>query len=151
MHQEFDRLLNLIDSRLKRKEVALAEEFAAELLENAMNFLIRQKAAKMNRQNRILLFIMKLLLLIASAALFCTVMNIQPFFGLKVFIAGGSMIAVLVVVNYFLFRRFWQGVHLMIATYERESQRFIGLLLDSVRVQGNPETALDMFRLSMMR
>ena len=151
MNEEFDRLLNLIDSRLKRKEVALAEEFAEELLENAMNHLLRQKAAKMNKLNRVLLFIMKLLLVIVFVSLLFTVMNIQPFFGLKVFVAGCSMIALLVVVNYYLFRRFWRGVHLMLETYEKESRRFIGLLLDSVRVTGNPETALDIFRLSMMR
>lgn len=151
MNEEFDRLLNLIDSRLKRKEVALAEEFAAELLENAMNHLLRQKAAKMNRLNRILLFIMKLLLLIVFLSLLCTVMNIQPFFGLKVFTAGGSMIALMVVVNYYLFRRFWHGVHVMMETYEKESARFIGLLLDGIRVHGNAESALDMFRLSLMR
>jgi hypothetical protein len=151
MNEEFDRLLNLIDSRLKRKEVALAEEFAEELLKNAMNHLLRQKAAKMNKLNRVLLLIMKLLLVIVFVSLLFTVMNIQPFFGLKVFVAGASMIAFLVVVNYYLFRRFWRGVHLMLETYEKESKRFIGLLLDSIRVTGNPETALDIFRLSIMR
>ena len=148
---EIDRLLNLIDSRLKREEVALAEEFAEELLEKAMNFLLHQKAARMNKLNRFLLLIMKLLLLVVFASLFCMIMNIQPLLGLKVFVSGVIMIALLVVVNYYLFGRFYQGVHFMTETYEKESKRFKDLLLDSVRVNNNPETALSMFRLAMMR
>ena len=148
---EIDRLLNLIDSRLRRKEVVLAEEFAEELLEKAMNFLLHQKAARMNKLNRFLLLIMKLLLLVVFASLFCMIMNIQPLLGLKVFVSGVIMIALLVVVNYYLFGRFYQGIHFMTETYEKESKRFKDLLLDSVRVNNNPETALNMFRLAMMR
>jgi len=148
---EIDRLLNLIDSRLKREEVALAEEFAEELLEKAMNFLLHQKAARMNKLNRFLLLIMKLLLLVVFASLFCMIMNIQPLLGLKVFVSGVIMIALLVVVNYYLFGRFYRGIHFMTETYEKESKRFKDLLLDSVRVNNNPETALNMFRLAMMR
>jgi len=151
MNFEIERLLNLIDSRLKRKEFALAEEYAEELLEKVMNFFLRQKAARMNKLNRVLLIIMKLILLIVFASLFCMVMNIQPLLGLKVFVAGVIVIAFLVLVNYYLFGRFYQGIHLMTEIYEKESKRFIDLLLDSVRVNNNPETALNMFRLAMMR
>ena len=151
MNFEIERLLNLIDSRLKRKEFALAEEYAEELLEKVMNFFLRQKAARMNKLNRFLLLIMKLILLIVFASLFCMVMNIQPLLGLKVFVAGVIVIAFLVLVNYYLFGRFYQGIHLMTEIYEKEGKRFIDLLLDSVRVNNNPETALNMFRLAMMR
>jgi len=151
MNFEIERLLNLIDSRLKRKEFALAEEYAEELLEKVMNFFLRQKAARMNKLNRFLLIIMKLILLIVFASLFCMVMNIQPLLGLKVFVAGVIVIAFLVLVNYYLFGRFYQGIHLMTEIYEKEGKRFIDLLLDSVRVNNNPETALNMFRLAMMR
>jgi len=151
MNFEIERLLNLIDSRLKRKEFALAEEYAEELLEKVMNFFLRQKAARMNKLNRVLLIIMKLILLIVFASLFCMVMNIQPLLGLKVFVAGVVVIAFLVLVNYYLFGRFYQGIHLMTEIYEKEGKRFIDLLLDSVRVNNNPETALNMFRLAMMR
>ena len=151
MNFEIERLLNLIDSRLKRKEFALAEEYAEELLEKVMNFFLRQKAARMNKLNRVLLIIMKLILLIVFASLFCMVMNIQPLLGLKVFVAGVIVIAFLVLVNYYLFGRFYQGIHLMTEIYEKEGKRFIDLLLDSVRVNNNPETALNMFRLAMMR
>jgi len=148
---EIDRLLNLIDSRLKRKEVVLAEEFAEELLEKAMNFLLHQKVARMNKLNSFLLLSMKLFLLVVFSALFCMIMDIQPLLGLKVFVSGVIMIALLVVVNYYLFGRFYRGIHFMTETYEKESKRFKDLLLDSVRVNNNPETALNMFRLAMMR
>ena len=98
-----------------------------------------------------MLLIMKLILLIVFASLLCMVMNIQPLLGLKVFVAGVIVIAFLVSVNCYLFGRFYQGIHLMTEIYEKESKRFIDLLLDSVRVNNNPETALNMFRLAMMR
>jgi hypothetical protein len=148
---EIDRLLNLIISRLRRNEVVLAEEFAEELLEKAMKFLLQQKAARMNKVNRFLFVSMKLLLLLVFASLSCMVMNIQPLLGLKVFASGVIMIALLIVFNYYLFGRFCHAVQLMIETYKKESERFIDLLLDSARVNNNPETALNMFRLAMMR
>jgi hypothetical protein len=39
----------------------------------------------------------------------------------------------------------------MTETYRKENRRFRDLLLDSVRVNNDPESALQMFRLSMMR
>jgi hypothetical protein len=148
---ETDRLLNLIDSRLRRKEIALAEELAEELLARTMNGLVRQKAAGMRRLNRFLLFIMQLLLLKVFASLVCMVMDIQPLLGLTVFTAGVIMIALLIVLNYYLFDRFCRAIHIMTELYDKESRRFTDLLLDRVRVNDNPETALAMFRLSMMR
>jgi hypothetical protein len=151
INAETDRLLNLIDSRLRRKEIALAEELAEELLARTMNGLVRQKAAGMRRLNRFLLFIMQLLLLKVFASLVCMVMDIQPLLGLTVFTAGVIMIALLIVLNYYLFDRFCRAIHIMTELYDKESRRFTDLLLDRVRVNDNPETALAMFRLSMMR
>jgi hypothetical protein len=151
INAETDRLLNLIDSRLRRKEIALAEELAEELLAKDMNVLLRRKAAGMRRLNRFLLFIIQLLLLKVFASLVCMVMDIQPLLGLTVFTAGVIMIALLIVLNYYLFDRFCRAIHMMTELYEKENRRFTDLLLDRVRVNDNPETALAMFRLSMMR
>ena len=148
---EFHLLLNLIESRLRRKEIVLAEEFAAELLDKAMDFLLHEKVARMNRLNRLLTSVMKLLLGIVCASVLLMVLNIQPFLGLKIFTAGYILIALLAVVNYFLVERFHRTIHAMTETYKTESQRFIALLLDSVRVDDNPETALNMFCLAMMQ
>lgn len=151
MNEEYDRLLNLIESRLRRKEIGLAEEFAEELLEKAMDLLLYERAARMNRLNRLLTSVMKLLLVIVCASVLLMVLNIQPFLGLKIFTAGYILIALLAVVNYFLVERFHRTIHAMTETYKTESQRFIALLLDSVRVDDNPETALNMFCLAMMQ
>jgi hypothetical protein len=148
---EVERLLNLIDSRLRRKEVALAEKFAEELLDKTMKFLLHQKVARMNRLNRFLFGSMQLLLLIVFASVVCMVMNIQPHTGLKVFAAGFIVIALLAMLNFYLFGRFCQGMQSMTETYMTESKRFVNLLLESVRGDNNPETALDMFRLAIMR
>jgi hypothetical protein len=94
---------------------------------------------------------MQLLLLKVFASLVCMVMDIQPLLGLTVFTAGVIMIALLIVLNYYLFDRFCRAIHIMTELYDKESRRFTDLLLDRVRVNDNPETALAMFRLSMMR
>jgi hypothetical protein len=151
INAETDRLLNLIDSRLRRKEIALAEELAEELLAKDMNVLLRRKAAGMRRLNRFLLFIIQLLLLKVFASLVCMVMDIRPLLGLTVFTAGIIMIALLIVLNYYLFGKFCRGIHMMTETYEKESKRFTDLLLDRVRVNDDPEMALTMFRLALMR
>jgi hypothetical protein len=148
---EAERLLNLINSRLRRKEVALAEKFAEELLDKTMKFLLQQKVARMNRLNRFLFFSMQVLLLIVFASVVCMVMDIHPHIGLKVFAAGFSVIALLAMLNFYLFGRFCQGIQSMTETYTTESKRFVNLLLDSIRGNNNPETALEMFRLAIMR
>jgi hypothetical protein len=148
---EADRLLNLIDCRLRRKEVAHAEEVAEELLAKSMYLLLYQRAARMHKLNRVLLVIMKLLLFVVSASLVFMVRNIQPLLWLKIFASGAVMIVLLIVLNYYLFGRFYRAVHVMTETYRKENRRFRDLLLDSVRVNNDPESALQMFRLSMMR
>jgi hypothetical protein len=79
------------------------------------------------------------------------VMDIHPHIGLKVFAAGFGVIALLAMLNFYLFGRFCRGIQSMTETYATESKRFVNLLLDSVRGNDNPETALDMFRLAIMR
>jgi len=148
---EFHLLLNLIESRLRRKEIVLAEEFAAELLDKAMDFLLHEKVARMNRLNRLLTSVMKLLLVIVCASVLLMVLNIQPFLGLKIFAAGFMMIALLAAANHYLCQRFHRAIHAMTETYKKESGRFRALLIDRVRVDDNPETALNMFCLAMMQ
>jgi hypothetical protein len=148
---EVGRLLNLMDCRLRRKEIALAEECAEELLEKAMKVLLCRKAARMNKLNRFLVCIMKLLLAIVVVPLVCMVMNIQPLLWLKVFTAGVIMIASLIVFNYYLFRRFYRGMQSMTETYGKESKRFKDLLLYHGHINNNPETTLNMFRLAIMK
>ncbi|NJD55870.1 MAG: hypothetical protein FIA94_05620 [Nitrospirae bacterium] len=147
MNEDFSRLLNLIESRLRRKEVALAEEFAAELLEKTMDLLLLERASRMNRLNRFLSSVIKLLMVIVCASLLLMVLNVQPLLGLKIFTAGYIMIALLMVANYYLFQWFYRSIHVMIETYKKESKRFTALLIDSV--DDNPETALNMFCLAM--
>lgn len=147
MNEDFSRLLNLIESRLRRKEVALAEEFAAELLEKTMDLLLLERASRLNRLNRFLSSVIKLLMVIVCASLLLMVLNVQPLLGLKIFTAGYIMIALLMVANYYLFQWFYRSIHVMIETYKKESKRFTALLIDSV--DDNPETALNMFCLAM--
>lgn len=147
MNEDFSRLLNLIESRLRRKEVALAEEFAAELLEKTMDLLLLERASRLNRLNRFLSSVIKLLMVIVCASLLLMVLNVQPLLGLKIFTAGYVMIALLMVANYYLFQWFYRSIHVMIETYKKESKRFTALLIDSV--DDNPETALNMFCLAM--
>jgi len=78
-------------------------------------------------------------------------MDIQPLLSLKIFAGVIIIIALLIVLNYYLFGRFCRAVQLMTETYRKDSKLFKDLILDSIRVNDDPETALHVFRLAIMR
>jgi len=122
---ERERLLNLIDSKIKRNEIDLAKSLAEELFKAEMEFALSIKTKILGKHNRILLKIMLSLIGIVLACTFLMVLNIRPSFNLLV--QGITVIALLstVMIDTFLVRRFERALRTIVEVYETKKQSFI--------------------------
>jgi len=122
---ERERLLNLIDSKIKRDEMDLARGLAEELFKTEIEFALSVRTRILRKHNRILLKILFSLISIVLACTFCMVLNIRPSFSLLV--QAVTVIAFLstVAIDAFLVRRFERGLKTIIEVYETKKQSFI--------------------------
>jgi len=122
---ERERLLNLIDSKIKRNEMDLAKGLAEELFKAEMEFALSVRTKLIGKHNRILLKIMLSLISIVLACTAFMVLNIRPSFSLLV--QGVTVIALLttVAIDTFLVRRFERALKTIIEAYETQKQSFV--------------------------
>lgn len=148
---EKERLLNLIDSRIRRKELDIAKSLAEELFKTMLEFLLLEKAKRLRRYNKLLLKVLLLLIACLFLSVACTVMNIHPFFNLAVQIVTITVILSLISVNNSLCRRFGKTIQKILEKYETARQPFIEKLLDNFIEDGNPDITLRNFTLLVFR
>ncbi len=134
---ERERLLNLIDCKVKRKDMEIAMNLADELFRTEMEFALMRKTRRLKKYNAVLLRIIFLMLTVLFAAMTFMVMNINPSFNLLVQAIAVLSIISSVVVNAILINRFTKTVALMMNSYEVEKQTFIQKLLDNLTNCGN--------------
>jgi hypothetical protein len=126
---ERGRLLNLIDSRIRRNEMEAAKGLAEELFKTEIRFALLKKTKVLARYNSLLLRVILGLIgvLVFSTAL--TVLNIRPAFSLVIELFSVLGIISAVVINSFLVRRFEKGVKVIMEVYENQKQCFIERVL----------------------
>ncbi|MCL4474772.1 MAG: hypothetical protein M1508_00895 [Nitrospirae bacterium] len=126
---ERERLLNLIESKIKRREMDLAEGLAEELFKTEVGFVLLKKMKVLRRYTRLLL---RIIFALVSVLLGCTIamiLDMRPSFNLL-----GQVLAVLgiilaVVVDGFLVKRFEKGLKMIMEVYETQKQPFIEWVL----------------------
>ncbi len=134
---ERERLLNLIDCKVKRKDMEIAMNLADELFRAEMEFALMRKTRQLKKYNALILRIIFLMLTVLFAAMTFMVMNINPSFNLLVQAVAMLSIISSVVVNAILINRFTKTVAMMMDAYEVEKQTFIQKLLDNLINCGN--------------
>ncbi len=126
---ERERLLNLIGSRIKRKDIEVAQNLAEDLYDVEIEFALHQKIRRLKRFNRLvfLLILFTLPVFIASTAL--TVLGLRPFFYLLVLAAALIAILSFILINAILVRHLGKTLSFVLETYEVRKQTFVGRLL----------------------
>jgi len=137
-----ERLLNLIDSKIRRKEMDVATGFAEELFMTEMEFVVVGRIKKLKKYNTMLVKIMHALLTVLLVSVACTVLHINPFMNLLAQMITILAIISVVGINSLLIHRFGRAMKTIIERYETVRQSFIDGLLDSIVNNGSPESAL---------
>lgn len=126
---ERERLLNLIECRLQRQELGLAQEHAAELFSREREFELLRKARQLARLNRLCSRA-----IFALACIFClftigTVLNIGRF---VITAIGGIALSVLSVVSFeaFIARRYEKAMTSLRDFEDAERQLFIRKVIE---------------------
>ena len=136
---ERGRLLNLIDSKIRRKEMDAAKGFAEELFRIEIEFALRKKARMLSKYKNLLL---RIIVALVSVLFICTafmVLNIRPAFSLVIetFTVLGIISAVMIYA--FLGKRFGKALRVLIEAYETQKQFFIERVLTHLMKCGSPE------------
>ena len=126
---ERERLLNLIDSKVKRKEMDIARGLAEELFKTEIGYALLRKMRMLRKHTDLLL---KVIFALVSVLVVCTVamiLNIRPSFGLL-----GQGLAIMgiilaVTVDAFLVKRFERALKGFADAYETWKQSFVERVL----------------------
>lgn len=148
---ERERLLNLIDSRIRRNEFADARTFAEDLFRAEVDFAVRRKTRKYGRYNRILLHDIVFLIGIFLGSMICMILNIHPVPCLMV--ATGTIGAIFSVVffNALLMKRFERLLRNKMDRYENLRQVFIEMLLGTFATKMDVDRSLCTLFPALMR
>ena len=148
---ERERLLNLIDSRIRRNEFARARAFAEELFRAEVEFAVRRKTRRYGRYNRILLHDVVLLIGIFLGSLVCMVLNIKPV--LCLLVATGTIGAIfsMILFNALLMKRFERLLRNKMERYENLRQVFIEMLLGTFATKMDVDHSLSSLFPALMR
>lgn len=122
---ERERLLNLIDSKIKRNEMDLARNLAEELFKAEMEFALSVRTKLLGKYNWILLKILLSLINIVLTCTFFMVLNIRPSFSLLVQTVTVIALLSTVAIYTFLVRRFERTLKTIMEVYEKQKQSFI--------------------------
>ncbi len=126
---ERQRLLNLIDSKVKRKEMESAREFAEELFRKEIHFALLKTTRLLRRCNSAILKIIVALLGVFFVCTASTVLNIRPSFSLAVEAAAVIGIVSAFVVGGLLVKRLEKALRVIMDMYETRRHVFIEMVL----------------------
>ncbi len=148
---ERQRLLNLIESKVKRKEMESARGFAEELFKREIQFALIKRTRLLTRCNSALLKVIVVLLGVFFVFTALTVLNIRPFFSLVVEAVAMIGIVSAFVVDSFLVKRLEKAVEMIMDVYETRRQFFIEKVLTSGAENVDPEDWLRARGLTMIK
>ena len=122
---ERQRLLNLIDSNIKRREIERAMGFAEELFKKELQFALISRTRLLIKCNAALLKIIVVLLGVFIVFTVLTVLNIRPFLSLVAETVAITGIVSGVVVDRFLAKRLAKEVAIIMEVYETGRKTFV--------------------------
>ncbi len=123
------RLLNLIESRIRRKEMDEAKGFAEELFRVEIELALHRRTRRFSRYNNLLL---RIIVALVSVLFVCTafmVLNVRPTFSLMVEAFSVLGIISAVMIDSLLVKRFGKAIRLLMEAYETQKQFFIERVL----------------------
>ncbi len=126
---ERQRLLNLIDSKIKRKEIESAAGLAEGLFKKELQFALISRTRLLIKYNAALLKILVVLLGVFSVFTILTVLNIRPFLSLVAEAVATAGIVSGVVVDRFLAKRLAREVAIIMDVYETGRETFVKRVL----------------------
>lgn len=148
---ERQRLLNLIDSSVKRSELESAKGFAEELFKREIQFALFKRTRLLRRCNAALLNIIVALLGIFFVCTASTVLNIRPSFNL---VAEGVVVLGIIsvfVVDSFLVKRLEKAVKMIMDVYDNRRQIFVESVLAEGAEYIDPEVWLRVYVPTMIK
>jgi hypothetical protein len=148
---ERDRLVNLINSKIRRNEMSCAQDLAVELFKTEVEFTLLRKTKKLNRYNNLCLNTIFFLICLLVLSIACTVLNIKPLF---FFMVNAIMILIICsafIFNAFLVRQFEQGIRKIVDAYEILQQSFTEKLLNSLKNPSYPVLSRNLFTLEVIK
>ncbi|MFO0752335.1 MAG: hypothetical protein U0411_03290 [Thermodesulfovibrionales bacterium] len=130
---ERERLLNLIECRIRRSEPELAQEHAEELFNREVEAEVRREAGRLARYNRLflraLLFLLCLFCLLAA----CAVLDIHPSFSVAAEGCVVLSIIFLVFIDTLIAGRFERSVERLLSSYDAKKLSFVRRVFDHCR------------------
>lgn len=126
---ERQRLLNLIDSKIKRRETESAKGFAEELFKREIQFALVNRTRLLRKCNAALLKIIAALIGLFFVCTASTVLNMRPSFSLAVEAVAVLGIVSAFVVDGFLVRRLEKEVRMIMDVYETRRHNFVKRVL----------------------
>jgi hypothetical protein len=126
---ERQRLLNLIDSKVKRREIESAVRFAEELFKKEVKYALIRRTRVLTKYSDMLWQIIVVLLNGFFVFTVLTVLNIRPFFSLAAEVVALIGIVSGVVVEKFLAKRLAKAVEIIMDVYETRREAFVERVL----------------------
>jgi len=139
---ERQRLLNLIDSNVKRREIERATGFAEELFKRELQFALINRTRLLLKCNSALLKIIVVLLGVFFVFTVLTVLNIRPFLSLVAEAVAITGIVSGVVVDRLLAKRLAKEVTIIMEVYETGREAFVEGVRNNGVEQIDPEDLL---------
>ncbi len=125
---ERERLLNLISSKISRKDFDIAQNLAGDLYDVEVAFALRRKIRKLIRFNRIVLLLIILTLPVIIASMTFAVLGHRPFFYIEVLAAAILVIVAFILLNAMLVRHFGKTRSMILEAYDVRKRNFVGFL-----------------------
>lgn len=126
---ERERLLNLIDSRVKRKEMDIAQGLAEELFKTEIGFALLKRMRMLRKHTDLVLKIIFALVIVLVVCTVATILNIRP--SVSLMGQGLSIIGIIlsVAVDAFLVKRFERALKGIADAYETWKRSFVERVL----------------------
>lgn len=148
---ERERLLNLIDSRLRRKERDVAMGLAEELFRTEIAFALLMKTRRVRKYNRLLLRIIVALGIILFMCTTFMVLNIRPSFSLIIQSSAALGIVAAIFIDSLLNKRFEKALAIIDDVCETGKQSFIERVLTCGMKCGDSEEWRRLCSLTMIK
>lgn len=127
---ERERILNLIGSKVRRKDMDIARNLAEDLYNLEIEFALRRQVEKLRKHNRLVfrIFIITLPIIVASVTFL--VLGLHPSFYLVEIPAALVFMTSFIVANGVFVRRFERNVAHIVDAYEIKKQNFTRRLIE---------------------
>lgn len=125
---ERERLLNLIGSKIVRKDIDVAQNLAGDLYDVELKFALGRKIRNLRRLNRFVFRLILLTLPVIVASMIFTILGLRPFFNLTILAAALTTTFLFIVINAVVIRHFAKTRSIILNSYDIRRKTFVGRL-----------------------